>query len=787
MTSPDPVQPAAMPAADESSHHRCDLKEWACYIGMAGLIGLFCFDLLIGGNVPFFRDLTNYAYPLRWSLHEALLDGRLPLWDRHFAQGFPNLAAFQTGVFYPPHWIMGILPFYASIRLLCVFHFLVAGLGALALLRHWKYPRDLAMTGAIMFALGGVMVSLGNLLNHFQSAVWLPWLLLAWDRLIAKPAWRGFMMFVLVLTVQFLAGSPEFTAMSLALAVCCGFRHWPSMGLNMVARSIGLMVAGIVVMTGLAMVQVLPTAELVGQTYRSAGTGSNALVWSMEPASLLNLFVVDHEVDLGQRSGIRYFFDRPMPLFLSSYIGVISLFGIMLWGWYSGVREKLFLGGSIVLSIAVALGAYTPVYPLCLKLVPVLGAIRFPEKYLFVTYALLILAAVRGVHRFRADTSRPIVGAIVSMAIVLAGWVTLWVTSLVAPGLFGGPEAPFVKQIAWQALLTTAMMCVIAQGKMHTKHRVLLSVGMVGIVFFDLTRVHQSHLYPLDPSKLEAAPRLVSPDQTRLTRYFYYPSRDNLHPHQFRVAGTLTHPREIALFYQNWLPNMGVMHGIDYFQEIDALGRRPYSDFLKLGQEQPFENQVRLLRSFNVRHVVSFQKLPERDAGIKKVGYASESRAWLYEVEDPVPRVFLAAKFIVGDDPERTLLTLANPKHDARDIVIIDRDLGVSQQPGVPGDAAVSIREYDHDRVVLDAASAADVLLVLADAHYPGWKAYVDGMETRIARANHFYRAIKLPAGSHRIEFQYEPRLFNWGLGVSLCTLLGLVAATIRLRERQPS
>jgi hypothetical protein len=125
------------------------------------------------GQVPFFRDLNTYFYPLRFSLTEAFKGGELPLWDRHFAMGFPILADFQSGVFYPPHLLFLALPFTEAIRVVYFFHYLVAVIGSYLLCRHWNYPCYQAMIGAILFTLGGTTVSL-IFAQHFQSAVWLP-------------------------------------------------------------------------------------------------------------------------------------------------------------------------------------------------------------------------------------------------------------------------------------------------------------------------------------------------------------------------------------------------------------------------------------------------------------------------------------------------------------------------------------------------------------------------------------------------------------------------------------
>ena len=155
-----------------------------------------------------------------------------------------------------------VLPLYESIRALFVFHFLIAGLGSYLLLRRWHYSRDLAIVGALLFSLGGIVVSLTNLLNHFQSAVWLPWLLVAWERLLLSPRWRYFVEFTLITTMQFLAGSPEITAMSMFLALVKGFSG-PSETQASSWRIIGFAIAGNMLMLSLIMVQVLPTVELI--------------------------------------------------------------------------------------------------------------------------------------------------------------------------------------------------------------------------------------------------------------------------------------------------------------------------------------------------------------------------------------------------------------------------------------------------------------------------------------------------------------------------------------------
>jgi hypothetical protein len=57
--------------------------------------------------------------------------------------------------------------------------------------------------------------------------------------------------------------------------------------------------------------------------------------------------------------------------------------------------------------------------------------------------------------------------------------------------------------------------------------------------------------------------------------------------------------------------------------------------------------------------------------------------------------------------------------------------------------------------------------LVLADAYYPGWHAYLDDERADIAPADHAFRAVFVPAGRHIVDFRYEPGSLRVGAVVS--------------------
>jgi hypothetical protein len=177
------------------------------------------------------------------------------------------------------------------------------------------------------------------------------------------------------------------------------------------------------------------------------------------------------------------------------------------------------------------------------------------------------------------------------------------------------------------------------------------------------------------------------------------------------------------------------------------------------------------LGALNIRYVTSFNKLPEGDITLLK--YLPEYPLWFYRVNKTLPRAYIAHDAVIEKDAKKTLEHMTSSDFDARDSVILE------EAPGLPlvvsSNATAEIRRYEDQAVDIDAALDAPGVLVLADSFYPGWRAYVDGKEEKIVRANLFFRAVSLSAGKHRVEFRYQPVSLTIGAAISLATLCGLL------------
>jgi len=84
------------------------------------------------------------------------------------------------------------------------------------------------------------------------------------------------------------------------------------------------------------------------------------------------------------------------------------------------------------------------------------------------------------------------------------------------------------------------------------------------------------------------------------------------------------------------------------------------------------------------------------------------------------------------------------------------------------------------NEVRIEAALDRPGFLVVHDVYYPGWRAYLNGLEVPILRANHAFRAVHLGKGRHEVRFVYAPRSFAVGWRVSAVSALLVTAALLQ-------
>ena len=98
----------------------------------------------------------------------------------------------------------------------------------------------------------------------------------------------------------------------------------------------------------------------------------------------------------------------------------------------------------------------------------------------------------------------------------------------------------------------------------------------------------------------------------------------------------------------------------------------------------------------------------------------------------------------------------------------------------VDSTASVALLDYQPNFIRYQSQNPEQGLLVFSEMFYPnGWHAYIDEEPVSHFRVNYALRALRVPAGSHRITFRFEPEVIQNGSKWSLAGSVGLLLAVL--------
>jgi len=169
----------------------------------------------------------------------------------------------------------------------------------------------------------------------------------------------------------------------------------------------------------------------------------------------------------------------------------------------------------------------------------------------------------------------------------------------------------------------------------------------------------------------------------------------------------------------------------------------------------------------------AFQSLVLSGQGDFRLGHSGDVK--VYENLSVLPRAFLVHRALPVDSLEAARNRMQSGDFDPTAEVVVEGGTALEQGDTTPGPEEACIVHYAPERVDIAVDVAAPGYLLLTDAHYPGWRAWVDGREVEVIRADALFRAVKLEPGRHRVMFAFQPASVRVGSVVSLVALSGLL------------
>ncbi len=700
-----------------------DARRWVAALGVVcvATVVLFwpVFEGVLAGSPRYFEwDVPEQYWPDLVYLCDALHDGELPLWNPYDRAGYPYYADPQSGAYHPLNWAIcaaGRSPGLGWATARVVLGFALAG--GFSLL--WLRRLDVPMSGAV---LGAVVVEAAPFMRHnwelnlTGALAWLPLMLWAADRAMVERRLLDAVVLGGSVALCAWVGSPPALWLAATFTALYGLARLgmeaQEHGRAVFARGLAIGALGGIVTAGLIAVVLIPGLTLAehsvqaGRGYASIADGGleladlGALVW---PRPGNHLYV-----------GL-------LPLAL----GALAL--------RRGGALPIFFALVAAVAVLLTLGDHGPIFGAAYEWVPGVRLFRLPHRYeAWLGPAAGGLAALGVAELRRLDVgawrgrARAVGLGLVAAGLPLALALPAPSVGLLSMSLGGvvfalGSGGSALRSVAFGGALALLSLADVATTLPASRHmRADLPPGSAAAA---------ARVLPLAP---DTDVRFRYLDEfgigcrsgTRLRRRDLRGYQDPLLLSAYeRVIGSLRETPRLAAQYNVRYALQGphFIHGWNrhYLPPPSELRRLPEA----VGHERGVTELANALPFAYWVPAGSVEWVRDRSAALTRVEALAPAPIAVLEGE---PR-------LDGDDPVR-----GEPAPPPRVIP----GLGV---------------ELARDRLGFDIHAPAAGVVVINEAFYPGWRATVDGTPAAITRANALVRAVRVSAGSHRIELRFEP------------------------------
>jgi hypothetical protein len=714
--------------------------------------------VLIGARTFIIRDFGMFGYPLAYFHRESFWRGELPFWDPLNSCGLPFLAQWNTLTLYPLSLIYLLLPLTWSLPFFCLAHQFLGGLGMYFWAWRWTNHRLAAALAGLTFAFNGLTLNSLMWPNIIAALAWMPWVI--W---LGQRAWReggkAFVWAVLAGAMQMLAGGPEpvlLTWFILAVFAGCDFAKEPTLRTKIPLRfsGMGLLVALI------CAAQLLPFVELLAHSQRDRGFSSASHNWAMPFWGWAN-FLVPLFRTTPTPQGV--FFQNGQYWTSSYYTGIATLLLLAAAVWRARNWRVLTLAGLLLLGLVLALGDSTLLYRGLLACVPGIGFIRYPIKYVILVLAVAPVLAAYGFQALacgkpgagRFEFGCALALLLLTGAIIVVDWNTtehdeVWRATLINALARAG---------AFVVIAFAGFLFLRASGR----RRRLLAVLVLVLIWLDfITHVPNQNpatrAFVYTPGwaraelKLEPQPA-AGHSRVMLGKSIY----ESLRVHPLPDTG--------ATFLRNRLAIRANCNLLDDLPQIDGFFSMTPRE-AAIATQLPYQHSERefpaLLDFMAVSHTT----------GSNTLDWAPRGTA--------MPVVTGGQQPVFADD-QTALEALSRTNVDFRQTVFLPLEARGAVSAAQEAGANVRVSAFANQKIEIQTEATAATLVVISQAYYPAWRAYVDGRPVKLWRANFAFQAVEVPGGRHEVQLRYKDNRFFQGLwasalGLLVCCGLGLRA-----------
>jgi hypothetical protein len=203
--------------------------------------------------------------------------------------------------------------------------------------------------------------------------------------------------------------------------------------------------------------------------------------------------------------------------------------------------------------------------------------------------------------------------------------------------------------------------------------------------------------------------------------------------------------------------------------------RRAFASGPRWGTCYQVENpRSPVLSLMNVRALLSLTDLeaPGLRLAAQSAGYK------IYENTAVMERFFFVKHLRSVDTLAQAAAIVQSPDFHPSEDAIVEAP-GERLETSPSQSATVRVVSYAPSAIRLQTVASAPAFLVATESYFPGWEANIDGASARLYPTDAAFRGVRVPAGTHTVDFRFVPRTLYRSAVVSVLALAVALACLV--------
>lgn len=730
-------------------------------------------DHILNGTIsishkPIGDDVIRQLFPYKSFIGDSFKSHELPLWNPYNGAGMPFLATMHVGILTPFNVVFILFPDFLGWNVYVMLQLFLLSLFTYLYARKIGLPTTASLFTAFSFTFSGFVIARLILAEYLYVIGTLPLFLYLIESFRQNPYSKKTLLIPFVGALMIFSGHPHMIFYVLITTIVyILWRINSKRGILFLFSLIGIGV-------GIAMIQIIPTIELFLHGNLNQASSSFIFSKSLLPIQhLITLFVPNY---FGNQATYNYWGSGDYIETIVS-IGMIPCFFAYLTipNAFSILKKRsieTFFFFAIILSIILSLDSILTHFVFKIP-IPIFSTGVPSRIFLITTFSISILAGCGFKKLLDQENFKPLLykGVFFFLAMFMLTVATVLFYALgISCENSSVPQCRLVAVrnsfLEFSLFSVCFFLCFFYNAR--GKNFLIKSIPFIILVVIFLTGIYNStKTLPFSSREtiLPLTPLLIELQEKSEARVF-----------GFDEANIKT---DFATYFKFYDPNYyEPLYNKRYGELVSYANTGSFKNLLRSDVEIVKEASVsadlekrrnRLFNILNVKYFIFSKKHTPSSANIE---IWKDKNWYLTKNESTLPRAYLVRSYEIINQQEEILQRLFDSSFNESQTVILEKRPNNTITPQKSMDAKnpniVTFIKYKPNEVVVSTKNDENSLLVLSDNYYPGWKAYVNGKDEEILRANYTFRAIAVPKGENTVKFIYEPDSLNLGIAITI-------------------